>query len=80
MNVSNRKKLIKIFIHNLRLKKKFDENLKIYSIKNWDSLSNFNILLDIEKEFKIRFNTKEFSELNNFKQILQNVKKKITHK
>jgi acyl carrier protein len=80
MNASNRKKLIKIFINNLRLKKKFDENLKIYSIKNWDSLSNFNILLDIEKEFKIRFNTKEFSELNNFKQILQNVKKKITHK
>ena len=49
-------------------------------MKNWDSLSNFNILLDIEKEFKIRFNTKEFSELNNFKQILQNVKKKIIHK
>tara|TARA_Y100000816_G_C26108198_1_gene589873 strand:+ start:1720 stop:1959 length:240 start_codon:yes stop_codon:yes gene_type:complete len=79
MNASNKKKLIKIFINNLRLKK-FDVNLKIYSIKNWDSLSNFNILLDIEKEFKIRFNTKEFSELNNFKQILQNVKKKITHK
>ena len=40
------------------------------------SLSNFNILLQIEKDFKIKFNTKEFSELNSFKAILNNVKKK----
>ena len=27
-------------------------NLKIGSLKNWDSLGNFNLLLEIEKEFK----------------------------
>ena len=39
-------------------------------------LANFNILLSIEKELKIRFNTREFSELNSFKAIFLNVKKK----
>jgi|TARA_A100001037_G_C14612491_1_gene397902 acyl carrier protein len=69
-------KLIKIFKSNLKIKGKFNEKSEIYSVKKWDSLANFNILLSIEKELKIRFNTKEFSELNSFKAIFLNVKKK----
>lgn len=72
----SKNKLVKIFKKNLKIKGNFDENLKIYSSNKWDSLSNFNILLQIEKDFKIKFNTKEFSELNSFKAILNNVKKK----
>tara|TARA_B100001248_G_C27399780_1_gene469177 strand:- start:2810 stop:3046 length:237 start_codon:yes stop_codon:yes gene_type:complete len=69
-------KLIKIFKLNLKIKGKFNENSKIYSFKKWDSFANFNILLQIEKDLKIKFDTKEFSELNSFKTILSNVKKK----
>lgn len=72
----SKNKLVKIFKKNLKIKGNFDENLKIYSSSKWDSLANFNILLQIEKDFKIKFNTKEFSELNSFKAILNNVKKK----
>ena len=34
------------------LKKKFKKltDLKVYSIKEWDSLANFNILLEVEKK------------------------------
>ena len=38
---------------------------------------NFNLLLSIEKKFKIKFNPQEFNKLNSFKDILNNVTKKF---
>ena len=72
----SKSKLIKIFKDELKIKGNFNEKSNIYDYKNWDSLANFNILLSIEKEFKIKFNSKEFSTLNSFSDILKNVKKK----
>ena len=72
----SKSKLIKIFKDELKIKGSFNEKSNIYDYKNWDSLANFNILLSIEKEFKIKFNSKEFSVLNSFSDILKNVKKK----
>ena len=72
----SKSKLIKIFKDELKIKGNFNEKSNIYDYKNWDSLANFNILLSIEKEFKIKFNSKEFSVLNSFSDILKNVKKK----
>ena len=72
----SKSKLIKIFKNELKIKGSFNEKSSIYDYKNWDSLANFNILLSIEKEFKIKFNSKEFSVLNSFSDILKNVKKK----
>jgi acyl carrier protein len=69
-------KLVQIFKKVLKIKGKFNENSKIYDYKKWDSLTNFNILLTIEKELKIKFNTDEFSSLNSFQEIFKNVKKK----
>ena len=69
-------KLIKVFKEELKINGRFNEKSKIYDYKNWDSLANFNILLSIEKEFKIKFNSKEFGALNSFSDILMNVKKK----
>ena len=68
----SKKKLIKIFKEELKVKGRFNEKSKIYDYKKWDSLANFNILLSIEKEFKIKFNSKEFSALNSFSDILRN--------
>ena len=72
----SKKKLIKLFKSELKIEKKFDEKSKIFTYKSWDSLANFNILLLIEKEFNVKFNSKEFSSLNSFPDILKNVKKK----
>ena len=52
-------------------------SLKVGSFKEWDSLSHFNFLLQIEKDFKIRFNTNDFSSLKSIKEISKNIKNKI---
>jgi len=68
------KKLKKIFLDELKIKVK-DSN-KIYDFKSWDSLGNFNILLRCEKEFQIKFTSKEFTKLNSYIEIEKVVKKK----
>ncbi len=50
---------------------------KIYDHERWDSVGNFNLLLSIEKKFKIKFNPNEFNKLNSFKEILKVVTKKF---
>ena len=72
----SKNKFIKIFKDQLKVKGKFKETSKIYYYKNWDSLANLNILLAVERAFKVKFSTKEFSVLNSFVEILKNVKKK----
>ena len=69
-------KLINLFKKQLKIKGKFNEKGKIYDYKAWDSLANSNILLSIEKVFNLKFSTDEFSSLNSFKEIYQNVKQK----
>lgn len=69
------KELKKIFKQELKVN--VNENNRIYDYKNWDSLGNFNVLLSIEKKFKVNFDTKEFNQLNSFKDILEIVQKKI---
>ena len=70
--VSELKKLFKT-----ELKINVKENNKIYDTEKWDSVGNFNLLLSIEKKFKIKFNPQEFNNLNSFKEILKSVTNKI---
>jgi len=67
--------LKKVFKEELKMNVK--ENSKIYDNEKWDSTGNFNLLLSIEKKFKIRFNPQEFNKLNSFKDILKIVTKKF---
>ena len=66
--------LKKLFKSELKVNVK--ENDKIYDNEKWDSIGNFNLLLSVEKKFKIKFNPQEFNQLNSFKQILKIVRKK----
>jgi acyl carrier protein len=68
------KEIKKIFKKELRIKVSIKD--KIYDYKQWDSLGNFNILLRCEKYFNIKFNSKEFNNINSFKELLNIVKKK----
>lgn len=65
----------KIFKEELKIN--VDLNDKIYDHKQWDSLGNFNVLLRCEKYFNIKFNSKEFTEINSFKEIFNIVKNKL---
>ena len=60
-------------------KKKFKKNfdtLKIGSFQEWDSLAHLNLLLLLEKRFKIKFSIKEFSFLIDIKSLKKTIKLK----
>jgi len=67
--------LKKIFQKELKIK--INQKSKIYDTEKWDSVGNFNLLLSLEKKFKISFNAQEFNTLNSYEDILKVVKKKI---
>ena len=55
-------------------------NLKIGQVSNWDSLNNLQLLIFLEKEFKIKFNEKELSNFTSLKKIFNILKKKFNAK
>tara|TARA_B100000886_G_C20302380_1_gene440246 strand:- start:315 stop:545 length:231 start_codon:yes stop_codon:yes gene_type:complete len=75
MKIDN-KKIVNIVKKIFKIKKvKNVNNLKIGSLKNWDSLANFNLLLEIEKEFKIKFSNIDFSSIKSIKGLKKILKK-----
>jgi|TARA_B110000240_G_C13297604_1_gene367060 acyl carrier protein len=50
------------------------KKLQMGDIKKWDSLGNYQLLIAIEKQFKIRFETSIFTELKSIKEILKAIK------
>lgn len=69
------KKLLSLFKKNLQLKKKEIESLKrngdLIRLKynNWDSLVHVKLVMDIEKTFKIKITSRNFTNFNSFKKI-----------
>jgi|TARA_B100001964_G_scaffold182423_1_gene201857 acyl carrier protein len=51
-----------------KIPKKID-NLKIGELKGWDSLGHVNLLLEIEKTFKLKFDSQIFLNLDSIKKI-----------
>ena len=49
-------------------------NLKIGSLKKWDSLGNLNLILEIEKEFSLKFDSNTFSKIKSVQDILREIK------
>ena len=76
-NIVN-KKIIES-LKNTFSKSKIPKNiseLKIGDLKEWDSLGNYNLLLDIEKSFKIRFNSTDLTKITTIKQIISHIRNK----
>ena len=48
-----------------------DGNYNVNSVKGWDSLGHFNLLLLIEYEYDIQFSDEEMSEIKDTVQIRQ---------
>ena len=73
------KKIIKECLEKIFPKEKVKNNiddLKIGSFKNWDSLAHLNLLLLIEKKFKIKFSIEEMTSIKKMSQIIKKIKKK----
>ena len=56
-----------------------DENLVLEptstaaDVEGWDSVSNIELLVVLEKEFGIRFNTGEMASLDNIGQLMERI-------
>ena len=69
-------KLLKVLKKVFPKSKKKINNLKkleINAFKEWDSIGNLNLLLEVEKEFNFKFTMDEMSEIKSIKQILNKI-------
>jgi len=87
MKKNSSKKIEEIILASLRkilnLKNLDDEKIKKTkqtNIKIWDSLNHVNIIVDLEKKFKIRFTDDENLDLDSYKKIFVYIKKKLKAK
>lgn len=66
-------KALKNTFKNCKIPKNF-EKLKIGDLKEWDSLGNHYLILEIEKVFNIKFSSKIFNEIKSIKDIKKALK------
>ena len=71
------KELEPIFFDILNKKISLNEETNASNIEEWDSLANFNILMEIERKFKISFNLNEIEKLKNIGEMANLILKKI---
>jgi acyl carrier protein len=45
------------------------DDFRMGALEEWDSLGNLNLLLEIEKEFSVRFKTEELSSIQSLVEI-----------
>jgi acyl carrier protein len=57
-------------------KLKIEPSTNSSTIKNWDSLNHINLIVAIQKEFRIKFDLKELQALNNVGEMMHIVEKK----
>lgn len=55
----------------------FDRKLSADDVEEWDSLSHMNLIVAIEKEFKISFTLDELEKQNNVGDTIDLILKKI---
>jgi len=53
------------------------DELTAADVENWDSLTHINLIVGIEREFKVKFTTAEVGSLNNAGDLKAMVQKKL---
>ncbi len=62
----------------LRLRiQEIKDNTGVVNTPNWDSINQIEIIVALEKKYKIKFSQSEISKLDNYSNILKILKKKI---
>ncbi len=87
MKKNSSKKIEEMILASLRkilnLKNLDDDKIKKIkqtNVKIWDSLNHVNIIIDLEKKFKIRFADNENLYLDSYKKIFECIKRKLKAK
>ena len=67
---------VKLIIEDV-LGVKINEEDGLGTISEWDSMAQFTILLAIEKEFGIKFNIEELTDVTTLSSCISTTKKKL---
>ena len=57
-------------------KENINQNTKINDFSNWDSIAHVNIILGLEKKYKVKIAAKKYFELGSIKKIIKFLKEK----
>tara|TARA_Y100000591_G_C21384657_1_gene475237 strand:- start:80 stop:322 length:243 start_codon:yes stop_codon:yes gene_type:complete len=69
--------IIKVFKKSLEIKSsEFSINANKKNLIMWDSMANVALISNIEKKYKIKFNSNEINKLDSLKKLIKIVKKK----
>jgi acyl carrier protein len=72
-------KLKKIFSETFNVvEEKISATTHPSNFKEWDSLGQLRLMMNIETAFQISFHIDEIKELNSFEKILNNIQEKIS--
>ena len=75
--MNNQKKIFITIAEVLEIKKSLiNENSSSDTLKNWDSLAMINIIIELEKNFNVKFNALEIANLQSLKIIKETLRKK----
>lgn len=70
--------IMKVFKKSLEIKSsEFSINANKKNLIMWDSMANVALISNIEKKYKIKFNSNEINKLDSLKKLIKIVKKKI---
>ena len=77
MNVDIHMKLSKIFRNILKKEIEIQNNLQIDSIPDWDSVKRIMLMLNIEKEFNLKFLIQDVVDINTIEDLILLIEKYI---
>ena len=71
------KTLNEVFIDVLEEEIQISEENSAMDIEGWDSLNHIILIVEIEKKFKIKFNSREINNWNNIGEIILSIESKL---
>jgi acyl carrier protein len=60
-----------------KFKGKFSDKLTSKNIPQWDSLNHLNLIMEVSKQFKIKFEFNEIININSIGDLKKRIKNKI---
>lgn len=60
-----------------KYKGKFNDKISPKNLSDWDSLNHLNLINEVSKKFKIKFDFNEIIEINSVKDLKKKINKKI---